>query len=218
VFRKSYSVLQDELFEHMRDAGFKGFERGELGSTAEHLSSIEYQVVQEEARLEQKQSQLVQTEKSAAVAEKELAKTEAKLVSTRKLAVTYSEIEQMGKKGMMGKYTVTADEMSTLKTLAEEGVSSRAKVGKLQDALSNANRQCANLSSRLANVTERLQDITERYERLVEVTKPYIFALQHFPEKVKEFFEKLIPQKERAEEKEQPTPTRKPKRRDDWER
>jgi hypothetical protein len=70
VFRKSYSVLQDELFEHMRDAGFKGFERGELGSTAEHLSSIEYQVVQEEARLEQKQSQLVQTEKSAAVAEK----------------------------------------------------------------------------------------------------------------------------------------------------
>lgn len=63
-----------------------------------------------------------------------------------------------------------------------------------------------------------MKDITERYEWLVEVTKPYIFALQHFPEKVKEFFEKLIPQKERAEEKEQPTPTRKPKRWDDWER
>lgn len=30
VFRKSYSVLQDKLFEHMTEAGFTGFERGIL--------------------------------------------------------------------------------------------------------------------------------------------------------------------------------------------
>lgn len=34
MFRKSYSVLQDKLFEHMTEAGFTGFERGVLGSTA----------------------------------------------------------------------------------------------------------------------------------------------------------------------------------------
>lgn len=218
VFRKSYSVLQDELFEHMRDAGFRGFERGEMGSTAEHLSSVAYQVEQEEARLEQKQSQLEQAEKSVAATEKKLAKVEATLETTRKISVTYGEIQSMGKKGVTGKYTVTPEEMSTLKTLAQEGVTSRAKIGKLQDELYNANRQCANLSGRLSTVKERYGELKEKYDRLVELTKPYIFALQHFPEKVKEFFGKLIPQKERAEEKEQPMPTRKPKRRDDWER
>lgn len=97
-------------------------------------------------------------------------------------------------------------------------MTSHAKIGKLQDELFNANRQCANLSGRLSTVKERYGELKEKYDRLVELTKPYIFALQHFSEKVKEFFGKLLPQKERAEEQEQPMPTRKQKRRDDWER
>ena len=44
MFRKSYSVLQDKLFAHMTEAGFTGFERGVLGSTAENLSSLDYQI------------------------------------------------------------------------------------------------------------------------------------------------------------------------------
>ncbi len=35
----------------MRDAGFKDFERGERGSTAEHLSVIEYKTKKESERL-----------------------------------------------------------------------------------------------------------------------------------------------------------------------
>ena len=48
---KSFSALQDRFFEHMRDAGFKDFERGERGSTAEHLSVIEYKTKKESERL-----------------------------------------------------------------------------------------------------------------------------------------------------------------------
>ena len=48
---KSYSLLQDRFFEHMRDAGFEDFERGERGSTAKHLSVMEYKVKKEETRL-----------------------------------------------------------------------------------------------------------------------------------------------------------------------
>ena len=48
---KSYSLLQDRFFEHMRDAGFEDFERGERGSTAEHLSVIEYKSKKESERL-----------------------------------------------------------------------------------------------------------------------------------------------------------------------
>lgn len=48
---KSYSLLQDRFFEYMRAAGFEDFERGERGSTAEHLSVIEYKTKKESERL-----------------------------------------------------------------------------------------------------------------------------------------------------------------------
>ena len=59
---KSYSLLQDRFFEHMRAAGFEDFERGERGSTAEHLSVIEYKTKKESDRLadfEEKQSEVL---------------------------------------------------------------------------------------------------------------------------------------------------------------
>ena len=59
---KSYSLLQDRFFEHMRAAGFEDFERGERGSTAEHLSVIEYKSKKESERLagyEAKQSKVL---------------------------------------------------------------------------------------------------------------------------------------------------------------
>ena len=40
----SYSLLQTEFFEHMRQAGFTDFERGVQGSDAEHLEVLEYKV------------------------------------------------------------------------------------------------------------------------------------------------------------------------------
>ena len=59
---KSYSLLQDRFFEHMRGADFEDFERGERGSTAEHLSVIEYKTKKESDRLadfEEKQSEVL---------------------------------------------------------------------------------------------------------------------------------------------------------------
>ena len=43
-YRASYSVLQDELFQHMTEHGYKGFQRGEVGSTRENLTSLQYQI------------------------------------------------------------------------------------------------------------------------------------------------------------------------------
>ena len=48
---KSYSLLQDRFFEHMRDAGFEDFERGERGSTAQHLSVTKFKVKKEREML-----------------------------------------------------------------------------------------------------------------------------------------------------------------------
>jgi hypothetical protein len=42
IFTFAYSILQDNFHNHMKKAGFTGFERGERNSTAEHLSVLEF--------------------------------------------------------------------------------------------------------------------------------------------------------------------------------
>ena len=52
ILKKSYSVLQDDFFRYMRDAGYDDMERGERGSSEEHLTVTQFKVQQEQARLE----------------------------------------------------------------------------------------------------------------------------------------------------------------------
>ncbi|MBR6862231.1 MAG: plasmid recombination protein, partial [Acidaminococcaceae bacterium] len=51
VLRKSYSVLQDDFFEHMRSAGYDNVERGERGSSEEHLTVMQFKTEREQERL-----------------------------------------------------------------------------------------------------------------------------------------------------------------------
>ena len=44
VLRKSYSILQDDFYEHMRKAGYTDIERGERGSGEEHLTVTQFKV------------------------------------------------------------------------------------------------------------------------------------------------------------------------------
>lgn len=53
VLKKSYSVLQDDYYEHMVAAGYTDIERGEVGSTEEHLTVTQFKVGQEQQRLAQ---------------------------------------------------------------------------------------------------------------------------------------------------------------------
>ncbi len=52
VLKKSYSVLQDDFFHFMRAAGYTDVERGERGSTEEHLTVTQFKVQAEQQRLE----------------------------------------------------------------------------------------------------------------------------------------------------------------------
>ncbi len=51
VLIPSYSLLQDRFFEHMKNAGFKNFERGIRGSTTQHLSVLDYKIQQDAEKL-----------------------------------------------------------------------------------------------------------------------------------------------------------------------
>ena len=80
VLKKSYSILQDDFFNYMRAAGYTDVERGERGSTEEHLTVTQFKVQREQERLgsltvqiDQKEQHLTQTNKTLSKTEKELA-------------------------------------------------------------------------------------------------------------------------------------------------
>ena len=66
ILVNAYSLLQDHFYEHMREAGFLGFERGERGSTAEHLSVLEFKAKQEAERAAAMTAEVEQKQETAA--------------------------------------------------------------------------------------------------------------------------------------------------------
>ena len=86
MLKSSYSVLQDDFFNFMRDAGYTDVERGERGSTEEHLTVTQFKVQQEQQRLNEiyeaqatAVAELEHLEADKAQAEKETRQVEAKL-------------------------------------------------------------------------------------------------------------------------------------------
>lgn len=186
----SYSLLQDRFFEHMSGAGFEDFVRGERGSTTEHLSSLDYQIKKDTERLNEIKAKI---EKEQVVYD-----------TIHPENKTFMEIDDMGKKGITGKYTVAKEDYDTLTSLAKEGISSRGKIRELKDE----NKRLWTKVFSLEKQIERLQDYIKRLE---DFCRPYLEAMKRFPEKVKEFFTNLLKPKEKAKEQE-PEIQIKPKR------
>ena len=170
MFRASYSILQDELFEHMTQQGFKGFQRGEYGSTAEHLTSLQYQIKQDKERLENLQERIQ--------------KEQVKYKSTHKISKTLSEIDSMGQKTFTGKMAISKEDYAELTELAKEGVTSRGEIGNLQDNLRYYQQKYYDSANALENMRSR-------YNELKEKCRPFLQALEHFPEVAKLFTEKV---------------------------
>ena len=190
VLVTSYSLLQDRFFEHMSGAGFEDFVRGERGSTTEHLSSLDYQIKKDTERLNEIQKKVQEETVRYSVVSPE--------------QKTFLEIDDMGKKGITGKYTVAKEDYETLTNLAKEGISSRGRIRDLKDE----NKRLWNKVFSLEKQVERLQDYIQRLE---DFCRPYLEVMKRFPEKVKEFFENLLKPKEKAKEQE-PEIQIKPKR------
>ena len=76
VIRPSYSVLQDDFFNFMRNAGYTDLQRGERGSTEEHLTVTQFKVEQEKKRLETLQAESHEKEIELADLEEQKAQAE----------------------------------------------------------------------------------------------------------------------------------------------
>ena len=171
ILRKSYSVLQDDFYNAMRATGYTDVERGERGSTEEHLTVTQFKVQQEAARLEVLE---VQTEKK----EQQLQRIEQKTKIKKSQATTFDEIDSMGRKTFTGKIEFTPHEAEQLKNLAKKAISASAVIADLKKKLETA-RQDARIWK-------------ERYESLQVQTKDFLAALKKAPEAVKTFLSRIL--------------------------
>lgn len=169
-FRRSYSILQDELFEHMQEHGFKGFQRGELGSDSEHLTSLRYQINKDTDRLTEIQKR-IQSEK-------------IKYEPIHNVFLTANEIEEAGQKTLTGKISMTKEDYTKITTLAKEGISSRGEITKLKQSAEYYRQRYFDSASAFEN-------LKTKYNELKEKCKPFLVAMEHFPDIVKAFAEKI---------------------------
>ena len=188
VLKKSYSILQDDFFNFMRAAGHTDVERGERGSTEEHLTVTQFKVQREQERLDsltaqidQKEQHLTQTRKTLSKKEKELAAVQKKAAVTKDALIHAQDVESLGKRTLLGNYSLTEDELSTLKKQAAHGYIMDVENRQLKQQLVTAKRDCAEWQT--------------RYRDLRNDVQPYLDALRHAPERVRNFFENLLSQK-----------------------
>lgn len=188
VLKKSYSVLQDDFFHYMRTAGYTDVERGERGSTEEHLTVTQFKVQREQERLDsltaqidQKEQHLTQTNKTLSKTEKELAAIQKKAAVTKDALIHAQDMESLGKRTLLGNYSLTEDELSVLKKQAAHGYVVDVENRQLKQQLAAAKRDCAEWQA--------------RYRDLRNDVQPYLNALRHAPERVRNFFENLLSQK-----------------------
>lgn len=171
VYHASYSILQDKFYEHMQEAGFNGFSRGERGSTAENLASLEFKIKKDKEKLSNLQ-------------EKIAAET-VRYNDNHQAFMTFNEIDNSGKKSFTGKYTVSADDYEKLTTLAKQSYSAVSEAKKLQEENRYLTRQIWSLQSEVSRLKTALYELTEK-------CRPYLEALKAAPRAVKEFIDGIL--------------------------
>ena len=193
ILKSSYSVLQDDFFNFMRAAGYTDVERGERGSTEEHLTVTQFKVQAEQQRLETVPGQVAQAEQSLedakAATEKQKKKLEAlqKETKTAKtITLTVQDIEAMGKKATFGNnITLTPDECDTLKRYAVNGIITNADNKRLKEKLASAEKTASIWK-------QRYDALNEKYQELKKKAQPYLDALEIASEKVRAFLDAVL--------------------------
>ena len=168
-FRKSYNILQDEVYEHMTGHGFTGFERGEMGSTREHLDTLQFKIEKDRERLAEIESRIEQSRLDYEPAH------DAK--------IRYEEIDRLGK-NIAGKVVLSGEDYNDLTALAKEGLTSRTKIWDMH-------RASEYYRDGFERYYDRYESLRKKYEALVEKTKPFLDAMEHFPDLATAFVNKL---------------------------
>ncbi len=193
ILKSSYSVLQDDFFHFMRNAGYTDVERGERGSTEEHLTVTQFKVQAEQQRLEAVTGQVTQAEQSLADAKAATEKQKKKLEALKKetqaaksVAMTAHEIESMGKKNpITGNVTMTADECRTLKDYAVSSFAEKSEKLKYKQKFEQADKNAKIWK-------DRFEKLNKDYEELKQKAQPFLDAIEIASEKVWAFINAIL--------------------------
>ena len=164
VLVPSYSILQDQFYEHMQTAGFKNFDRGVRGSTAQNKTNVRFQAEQDKKRLEAIQEKIEQANEE--------------LSTILPVKASVESIDNMGKKTLMGKVQMSGEDYTYLTNLAKECLVNRRDIYFLESSLQGYKSKLADLRAELAELKSKC--------------KPFLEALALAPKKVMEFIERII--------------------------
>ena len=205
MLKSSYSVLQDDFFNFMRDAGYTDVERGERGSTEEHLMVTQFKVQAEQQRLEAVTGQVAQAEQSLEDAKaatekqkKELEALQKETKTAKTLVLTAQEIESMGKKNSFtGNITLTADECRTLKDYAVSSFAEKAEKIKYKQKFEQADK-----SAKIWK--QRFEKLQEQYLELKQKVQPFLDAIEVASERVWAFVNSVLAKGKETQEHKAP--------------
>ena len=167
VLKPSYSVLQDDFFEYMRAAGYTDVERGERGSTEEHLTVTQFKVMKEQERLSELQEARTEIQSEIAELQEAHAKETEKLDKTKeriqKQKLDLKRIDEIEAKPTLigNKVTVDRDDFDMVITAAKKHITQEKKESALQKALDAAHKLIAELKSTVADLTRKLAAATK---------------------------------------------------------
>lgn len=167
VLKQSYSVLQDDFFEHMRAAGYTDVERGERGSSEEHLTVTQFKVMKEQERLSELQetkteiqSEIAELQEAHAKESEKLDKTKERLQKQKLDLKRIDEIE--AKPTLIGnKVTVDKEDFDMVITAAKKYIAQEKKESTLQKALDAAHKLIAELKNTVDDLTRKLAATTK---------------------------------------------------------
>ena len=170
ILKKSYSVLQDDFFRYMRDAGYNDVERGE----EEHLTVTQFKVQREQARLAELTEQNRQQEQQAATLGKQIEKIQNQQVDV-------AAIEKIEAKSIpfSTKVAVECENFERLSTLAKKYITAEKRESKLQKALDAANRLIAKLKAEIAALKQELRGKVQHYEDVIQRNNLWHFFRPH---------------------------------------
>ena len=194
ILIKSYSILQDRFFQYMSDSGYRGFIRGLKGSTAEHLSDIEFKAKKENEKLKAitdkvKQQQAKFVESTVAIEESEKRKNQAQqeLNEIKKDIDNYKGYKgdidniDVGKSKLFGKkIELDNDDYRNLVKYAKKGIIADVEITKLK---------------------EENKKLKHDFNELKEKARDFIRAIAYAPTKVADFFKSLFKEKEQEKQR-----------------
>lgn len=194
ILIKSYSLLQDRFFQYMSDSGYRGFIRGLKGSTAEHLSDIEFKAKKEQEKLEaitdkvkQQQVKFAETTSATQDSEKRRNQAQQELNEIKKDIDNYKGYKgdidniDVGKTKLLGKKVeLNTDDYQNLVKYAKKGIASNVEIKKLK---------------------EENKKLKHDFNELKEKVKDFIRAIAYAPTKVSDFFKSLFTEEEQEKQR-----------------